>query len=121
MDILTSPAPRADARLPYGPDPLHFGDLRLPARPGPHPVVLVVHGGFCRARYDLEHTGQLCAALTAEGLATWNVEYRRIGNAGGGWPGTFQDVALAACHLRELAPKYNLDLEHVVALGHSAG
>jgi acetyl esterase/lipase len=120
-DILDLPPPPADARLPYGPDPLQFGDLRLPSGPGPHPVVVVIHGGFWRARYDLEHAGHLCAALTARGLATWSLEYRRIGNSGGGWPGTFQDVALGLDYLRELAPAYDLDLERVVALGHSAG
>jgi acetyl esterase/lipase len=121
IPILTRPAPPADHRISYGPDPLHFGDLRLPTGAGPHPVVIVIHGGFWRARYDLEHIGHLCAALTAAGLATWSIEYRRIGNPGGGWPGTFQDVALAAESLRDLAPRYALDLDHTLALGHSAG
>lgn len=65
--------------------------------------------------------GHLCAALAAGGVATWNVEYRRIGNRGGGWPGTFEDVARAVDYLRELAPAHGLDLGRVVALGHSAG
>ncbi len=121
MHILTANPPSADARLRYGPDPLNFGDLRLPTGNGPRPVVIVIHGGFWRAKYDLEHTGHLCAALTAGGYATWNIEYRRIGNMGGGWPGTFEDVAMGAKHVRELAAKYNLDLNRVVTLGHSAG
>jgi acetyl esterase/lipase len=120
-DILSLPAPPADLRLAYGPDPLQFGDLRLPAGAGPHPVAVVIHGGFWRAQYDLTHIGHLCAALTSAGVATWNVEYRRIGNPGGGWPGTFHDVARATDHLRELAPAHALDLERVVTLGHSAG
>src|SRR4051794_22643314 len=78
----------ANARIPYGPDPLHFGDLRLPSGNGPHPVVVVVHGGFWRAQYDLTHIGHACVALTALGVATWSLEYRRLGNPGGGWPGT---------------------------------
>jgi acetyl esterase/lipase len=119
--ILSQAPPAADARIVYGPDPLHFGDIRLPSGPGPHPVVVVVHGGFWRARYDLEHIGHVCAALTKRGLATWNIEYRRIGDAGGGWPGTFHDVANAADYVRTLAPEYKLDLSRVVALGHSAG
>ncbi len=121
-DIFDAPVPPADARIPYGEGPLHFGDLRLPNdSQGPHPVVMVIHGGFWRARYDLEHIGHLCYALTAKGVATWSVEYRRIGNEGGGWPGTFQDVGAAADHLRELAPEHNLDLGRVVVIGHSAG
>lgn len=121
MSILEAPAPPADFRLRYGPDPLHFGDLRLPIGAGPHPVVVAVHGGFWRARYDLEHLGHLCSALTEAGIATWSVEYRRVGNAGGGWPNTFLDVAHAADALRDLAAPYNLDLSRVITLGHSAG
>ena len=121
MSILELPAPPADVRLPYGPDVLHFGDLRLPSGPGPHPVAIAIHGGFWRARYDLEHLGHLCAALTGEGIATWSVEYRRIGNVGGGWPNTFLDVARAADALRDLAASYPLDLSRVIAFGHSAG
>jgi acetyl esterase/lipase len=120
-DILELPPPAADLRLPYGPDPLHFGDLRLPAGPGPFPVVVVVHGGFWRAMYTLEYFGHACADLTARGLATWNIEYRRIGNSGGAWPGTFLDVAAAVDHLRALARDYPLDLDRAIVVGHSAG
>lgn len=119
-DILDLPPPPADERIPYGGHPLQFGDLRLPTGPGPYPLVIYVHGGFWRARYDLTHAGHPCAALTAAGIATWNVEYRRIGN-GGGWPETFLDVAAAADHARELASRHPLDLERAIAVGHSAG
>ncbi|HYR86658.1 MAG TPA: alpha/beta hydrolase [Terriglobia bacterium] len=108
-------------RIAYGSDPLQFGDLRLPRDAGLHPVVIVIHGGFWRARYDLEYIGHLCAALTAAGIATWSLEYRRIGNPGGGWPGTLQDVARGADHLRLMAVTHRLDLARVIALGHSAG
>lgn len=120
-EILNLPAPSADARLHYGPDPLQFGDLRVPAGSGPHPVAIVIHGGFWRAKYNLDHTGHLCAALAKARVATWNLEYRRIGNPGGGWPGTFLDVAMGADHARQLAAKYHLDLETAISIGHSAG
>jgi acetyl esterase/lipase len=119
--ILTLPPPPADARVAYGTDPNQFGDLRLPKGKGPFPTVMNLHGGFWRARYDLAHAGHLCAALTAKGLATWNVEYRRIGNPGGGWPGTFDDVRSAYRFLPELAKRYSLDANKVVVMGHSAG
>ena len=119
-DYVRLPSVPADQRLPYGGDPLQFGDLYLPSRPGPHPVVILLHGGCWRAQYGLEPLGQLCAALAGEGLAVWNVEYRRLGN-GGGWPTTFSDVAAAADALRDIAAQYELDLERVVAMGHSAG
>ena len=120
-EILDRPAPAADARLPYGPDPLQFGDLRLPKETGAHPVAIVVHGGFWRVRYGLEYMGHVCIALARAGIATWNLEYRRIGNSGGGWPNTFLDVAQGADYVRELAKKYPLDLKRVITIGHSAG
>ena len=121
MDILQLSPPTADARLPYGSDPLQFGDLRLPKGEGRHPVVIVIHGGFWRAAYSLDHIGHLCAALTAAGLASWNLEYRRIGNDGGGWPGTFEDVLRGARYVVALAKKYPVDAERTIAVGHSAG
>lgn len=108
-------------RLLYGPDALHFGDLRLPAGAGPHPVVALIHGGFWRARYGLDLMDGLGEDLARRGIASWNIEYRRVGDPGGGWPGTLEDVARATDHLRTLAETYPLDLTRLVALGHSAG
>ncbi len=108
-------------RSSYGADPLQFGELRLPAGDGSHPVAIVVHGGFWLNAYDLSLMTPMCASLTEAGIATWNIEYRRIGDGGGGWPGTLQDVALAADYLRDLAWGYNLDLRRVITIGHSAG
>src|SRR6266852_7735698 len=120
-DILTAPPPPADTRLRYGSDPNQFGDLRVPKSKGPFPVVMTIHGGYWRAKYDLAHTGHLCAALTAKGVATWNIEYRRVGNKGGGWPGTFEDVASAYRFLPQIAKRYNLDPARTAIMGHSAG
>ena len=120
-DILKLAPPPADARIAYGTDRNQFGEIRLPRSSGPFPVVINIHGGFWRARYDLGHAGHLCAALTAKGLATWNVEYRRVGNAGGGWPGTFEDVRNAYRFLPQLAQSYKLDSTKVLVMGHSAG
>ncbi|HLL02074.1 MAG TPA: alpha/beta fold hydrolase [Myxococcaceae bacterium] len=119
--MLETPAPLADARIAYGKEPHQFGDLRLPPGPGPHPVVVMVHGGFWRAKYDLEHVGHLCADLTRRGYATWSLEYRRVGNEGGGWPGTFLDIAWGTEFLSTLAQSHPLALARVVFLGHSAG
>ena len=120
--ILTEPPPPdADARLVYGPEPLQFGDLRLPDRAGPHPVVMMIHGGYWQAIYNLTHAGHLCVDLAVHGIATWNVEYRRIGDPGGGWPAAYDDVRLALEHLPALAKDYPLDLTRAVVMGHSAG
>lgn len=120
-EIASQPVSPADHRIPYGTDPLQFGDLRLPPGPGPHPVAVIIHGGCWQAQYDLNHIGPVSAALTRAGIATWTPEYRRIGNPGGGWPGTFQDVARATDYLRTLAQQFPLDLNRVVLAGHSAG
>jgi acetyl esterase/lipase len=100
---------------------LQFGDLRLPEGAGPHPVVVAIHGGFWRNRYSLEHLGFMCDAITSVGYATWSLEYRRIGDEGGAWPGTFLDVGMGVDYLRALASQNNLDLERVSVIGHSAG
>jgi acetyl esterase/lipase len=82
----------------------------------------VIHGGFWRAQYDLQHIGHVCAALTDQcGVVTWSLEYRRVGQPGGGWPGTLLDVAAGTRFVTELATRYDLDLARVVTLGHSAG
>jgi acetyl esterase/lipase len=120
-DILTLPAPPADARLSYGSDPNQFGELRVPKTGGPFPVVICIHGGYWRAKYDLKHAGHPCAALTARGLATWNLEFRRVGNPGGGWPGTFDDVRSGYRYVSQIAQRYNLDSSKVLVFGHSAG
>src|SRR5450755_1998951 len=94
-DILTLVPPAADARVAYGSDPNQFIDLRLPRSKGPHAALIFIHGGYWRAKYSLEHAGHLCAALTAKGIATFNVEYRLVGNPGGAWPNTFADIRSA--------------------------
>lgn len=119
--ILDLPPPAATARLPYGPHPSQFGDLWLPAGRQAAGTVLFWHGGYWRARYDLSHTNVLCQALAEQGLAVWNMEYRRVGEIGGGWPGTFDDVLLAVAGLAGLAERFPIDLGRVVLCGHSAG
>lgn len=119
--ILTDNPPPADARLRYGSGEYQFGDLRLPKGSGPFSAAMFIHGGFWRARYDLCHTGFFCAGLTKMGFATWNIEYRRVGNPGGGWPGSFEDVTAAYQFVQQLAGKYPIDPKRLIVLGHSAG
>ncbi|PVY39673.1 alpha/beta hydrolase family protein [Pontibacter virosus] len=121
QDIAALPAPAAGMRVAYGTDSLQFGELRLPEGDGPFPVVVVVHGGCWLSQYNLQYMAHLSAALTAAGYATWNLEFRRVGDAGGGWPGTFLDVAQGTDHLKAMAKQYPLNLKQVVVLGHSAG
>lgn len=108
-------------KLAYAPGEFQFGELFLPHKPGPYPVAILIHGGYWRARYGLDLMNGLAENLAGRGIAAWNIEYRRVGNPGGGWPGTFLDVARAADYLNEIATTYELDLSRVVPIGHSAG
>ncbi len=121
--ILEQKPPEPDLRFPYGQDPNQFVDARFPAGKGPHPIVFFIHGGYWRAKYDLTYAGHLCHALAKAGIATWNVEYRRVGNPGGGWPGTFADIRSAYRALREHKNDSiaRLDLKKLCIAGHSAG
>ncbi|MBO0847146.1 MAG: alpha/beta hydrolase [Nocardioides sp.] len=102
-------------RIEYGDDPSQFGELTVPTGQ-PRGVVVVIHGGFWRAAYDLSLGRPLARSLVEHGWAAWNIEYRRVGN-GGGAPQTLDDVAAAidALHGRDLP------LDRVITLGHSAG
>jgi acetyl esterase/lipase len=105
----------------YGTAPSQVGDLHLPDVRNP-PVICLFHGGFWRMPYGYDQMTPLAEDLMRRGWAAWNLEYRRIGEAGAGWPGTFQDVHAGIEHLARLkADGADLDLARVVAVGHSAG
>lgn len=118
--LAMSPA-AAQERIPYGPGPSQFGELWLPDGAARPPVVVMLHGGCWQAAYGLDLMTPLARDLGARGVAVWNVEYRRLGQPGGGYPGTFADTGAAVDALRGLATTHPLDLGHVAALGHSAG
>ena len=119
-DYRRLPVAPGSRRSVYGAHPGQFGDLFLPVSPGPHRVLVLIHGGCWRAEYGLEPLGQLAQAIADHGVAVWSIEYRRLGD-GGGWPETFLDAGAALDHLRTLASEHALDLQHVVTAGHSAG
>ncbi|MDT8340357.1 MAG: alpha/beta hydrolase [Longimicrobiales bacterium] len=108
-------------RIPYGPGPHHFGELALPTGRGPFPVAVVLHGGCWKSLADAAYMRPLCEALHALGWATWNLEFRRIDQPGGGWPGILEDVARGADRVRDLAGRYPVDPGCAVAVGHSSG
>jgi len=121
-DLLDAETSRAYERIQVGADSLQFADLWLPDGPGPHPVVILIHGGCWQSIYPgVALTNPMADALSGAGFAVWNVEYRRLGHEGGGYPGTFLDAADAADYLRKIENQHNLDLDRVVAAGHSAG
>jgi acetyl esterase/lipase len=126
--VLTRPAPAPDAQVRYGGHPDQIADVRLPAPVSDgssRPLVIVVHGGFWRAEYDRTHTGPLAADLAARGFPVAQLEYRRTGQPGGGWPGTFEDVRAGVTALPALVSdvlgRPDLATHPPMLLGHSAG
>ena len=114
-----------DERIVYGErNPLQFADLRLPSGPPPpggYPVIVFIHGGAWLSEWSKDHTEPFAEALTEQGFATWDLEFRRIGNRGGAYPGTFEDIADGTDYLRTVAERYPLNLDQVIASGHSSG
>lgn len=120
-DILTAPPPPPGERFAYGLHPSNFAEIRYPETAHPRGVAIMIHGGFWRARFDLAPAGHLCVALTNAGLITANLEYRRVGEEGGGWPGTFEDLRGAIVSVRAMLQPLVAGQDGCVLLGHSAG
>lgn len=114
-------APMADARIRYGTASPQYAELRLPRGAGPHAVVFLLHGGCWLNAYGLDHVAGIAESLRRSGMAVYAVEYRRVGDAGAGVPGTFDDVRSAFDTLRAIAPRRGLDLSRVIVMGHSSG
>ena len=120
----TTPLTMAPTTLAYGAGDSQFGELYTPPSTGTEggvAVVVLIHGGFWSAAYGLDLMRPLAIDLIARGYAVWNIEYRRIGENGGGYPGTLDDVGLAIDALAMLADRHSLDLSRVALVGHSAG
>jgi acetyl esterase/lipase len=121
-ELLARPHGKASERVAYGPGPQQFADLWLPQGEGPFPVVALIHGGCWMADLPgVELMDQMATDLRGRGYAVWNVEYRRLGHDGGGYPGTYTDVGQAMDKLGQVAASRGLDLNRVVVSGHSAG
>ena len=121
-DLIERPRPEPDATVRYGPAALQVVDVWLPKGKGPHPVVLMVHGGCWASDVaDRRIMNWVADDLRKRGIAVWNIDYRGVDREGGGYPGTFLDAAAAADALRAHAAEYRLDLDRLVAMGHSAG
>src|SRR4026208_1039101 len=100
--VAALPSRPPDHTIAYGSAAQQFGHLRLPKGSGPHPAVIFIHGGCYLAQYSIAHAAALEQALAVLGYAGWGIEYRRCGDPGGGWPGTFQDIGAAADYVRAL-------------------
>ena len=109
--------------IAYGSETTSFGELKLPpGHKGPFPVAVLIHGGCWRSdRGSTVSFRPLADKLSADGIATWNIEFRRVGHEGGGWPGTFVDLGKAVDLLATMSQKYPVDRNRVVLVGHSSG
>ena len=117
MSIQHKPPPAPS--LAYGDHPHSVANLHLPSSEGgPWPCVVLVHGGFWRSGWDRTLMTPLAHDLARRGIAAWNIEFRRVGQEGGGWPGTFEDAAAAIDHL---AGVEQVDTARIATCGHSAG
>ncbi|MGD8328656.1 MAG: alpha/beta hydrolase [Acidobacteriota bacterium] len=121
QDVLSGDPVPPDHRIAYGDHPLQFGDLRIPGGEGPWPVAILIHGGCWQSIATAQYFDRVAEAITDMGVVTWNIEYRPVDVEGGGWPGTFLDVAHGIDKLRDIEAEYGLGMERVIALGHSAG
>lgn len=121
-DLTNRERPVPDETIAYGSDPLQVADLWRPAGDGPWPTVLMIHGGCWQTDIaDRTLMAWIADDLRKRGIAVWNIDYRGVDREGGGYPGTYLDVANAAKALRDNAARLKLDIDPLIAIGHSAG
>lgn len=120
-DVLRLPASTPDKIFRYGESPSQLAELWLAETDQrSSPVVAFIHGGCWLREYGREHCHALATALTCAGYSVWNIEYRRVGEAGGGWPGSLEDIQSALQLLTSLSMR-GVDPNKLVIAGHSAG
>jgi len=120
--LLSRERPEPSTTIRYGEDQMQVVDLWLPKGRGPHPTVLMIHGGCWQTEIaDRRIMNWIANDLRARGIAVWNIDYRGVDRTGGGYPGTYLDTAAAADALRTHAKAQSLDISRLVAVGHSAG
>ena len=118
--------PGQPRRIAYGNGPERYGFVSTPEGPAAdgelRPIVILIHGGFWKQAFGFDLMTPLATDLAnGHGYLVWNIEYRRVGQPGGGYPGTLEDVAAAIDYVAVLAEDYPIDLDRVAVVGHSAG
>jgi len=120
-DLTAIPLPIADVTIQYGSDSLHIADVFKPDSDVLNPAILIIHGGCWLNQYDRYYMGHLASTLSDSGLVAVNIEYRRVGDSGGGWPGTFDDIQLAYNYMKANSESLRIDTTQIFVTGHSAG
>lgn len=121
--VIELPTSSPTTLISYGEDDLQFAELWLPTPSSSsfkHPLVIFIHGGCWLNQYDIKHSHALSTALSQSGYAVWSIEYRRVGDSGGGWPGSYNDIQQAILYASNLSD-YPIDLSKIALVGHSAG
>lgn len=117
--------PNRAITLAYAASALQFGRLYLPpataGKKGKAPLVIFIHGGCWLNAYDIAHSNAFSQALAEQGYAVWSLEYRRTGDEGGGWPGSFTDIQNGIAYAQQALAGYGVDTSRIVLSGHSAG
>lgn len=116
-DVMKLPFRAADEKISYGDEALQFGWLWLGQ--ANKPLVILIHGGCWLNAFGVDHAKPMASALSDAGYAVWALEYRRTGDEGGGWPGSFVDIQSALSSIHQLPDAVNRD--QLILLGHSAG
>ena len=119
-EVTGLPVTEPDETVFYGDSAQQFAELRLPECE-PEASIILIHGGCWQNAYDLGYVRPMADALKASGYLVWSIEYRRIGDEGACWPGTFEDVGRAVDQFRAIMKKRNLTNTKKIFMGHSAG
>ncbi len=112
----------AQTKIPYGTDPMQYGELSMPTGAGPFPVVTFLHAGCWNSSEGMMNAYRAMAqVMTENGIAAWNMQYRGASSPSGGWPGTWLDIANGFDALAAIAKDYPIDTSRAVVVGHSSG
>lgn len=121
-DLLKREKPAPDTTIAYGDDPLNVVDIWRPKGKGPHPAVIMIHGGcWLTDVAERDIMNWIADDLRKDGIGVWNIEYRGVDRAGGGYPGSYRDVGQAADLFATRGPEFGFDTSKRIAIGHSAG
>ena len=119
-DVLKEPVSNTYTKYSYGDSSLQYG-LYYPAQTSDSDLVVFIHGGCWLNAFDIEHSKPLASALAQSGFSVWNIEYRRTGDEGGGWPGSFEDIKSSINFIAALKKQRKVSFNRLILMGHSAG
>lgn len=118
--VMELPSAEPDEKMAYGDDPFQYGLLWQPKTKSKKPLIIMIHGGCWLNAFGVDHSYPMATTLAQQGFPVWSLEYRRTGDEGGGWPGSFDDIKLALSKTHSLL-KQHAQTDKIILMGHSAG